>query len=349
MSFVRCLDDVLTISSEVEAEMTCVQRIAEYTNQIPHEEILCYGHTEISPSATRFLDPMNPCRGTLQMDNVCLRYREGLPLALRSVTLSIGAGEKIGVVGRTGSGKSTLMLALLRVVNCCDGIITVNGVQSTSIPLGVLRSGFAMIPQDPVLFEGTVRSNLDPFGEYKEEDLRRALHDVGITESTHATHERGSELPSDPLSQRHGDEVTSAELSLQVEEGGRNFSTGQRQLLCLARALLKSHCPFVLIDEATANVDHNLDARLQKAIRRAFKSRTVITIAHRLNTVMHCDRVLVMDNGSVAEFDSPHNLATNEDSQFRQMIAANGADQEQRLLRSIEERLEGREETFELQ
>ena len=362
MSFVHCLDDLLMIGAEVEAEMNCVQRITEYTNGIPHEAVLCYA-PKVQASqqeVARYQDTSNPHKGVIVMQNVCMRYRDGLPLVLNHLSLRIGAGEKIGVVGRTGSGKSTLMLALLRVVDCCDGIITVSGVRSTSIPLGVLRSGFAMIPQDPVLFEGTVRSNLDPFGEYKEEDLRRALHDVGIVRSLHATALKvaqksnsftvvgGIQQPSPPptpplLSQGHGDEVTSADLSLQVEEGGKNFSTGQRQLLCLARALLKSHCPFVLIDEATANVDNKLDARLQKAIRRAFKSRTVITIAHRLNTVMHCDRVLVMDSGSVAEFDSPHNLATNEKSQFRQMIASHGPEQE-RFLLQLAEKYHGQEQ-----
>ncbi|CAI0389109.1 unnamed protein product [Linum tenue] len=205
-----------------------------------------------------------------------VRYRPNTPLVLKGITLTILGGEKVGIVGRTGSGKSTLIQAFFRLVEPSDGTITIDGIDITKLGLHDLRSRLGIIPQEPVLFEGTVRSNLDPIGLYSDEEIWQSLYRCQLKDVVTAKPEK---------------------LDALVANGGDNWSVGQRQLLCLGRLLLKHHCKVIFMDEATASVDSQTDAVIQRIIREDFTACTIISIAHRIPTVMDCNRVLVMDDG----------------------------------------------------
>lgn len=213
------------------------------------------------------------------------------------MNFTISPGEKIGIVGRTGSGKSSLFLVLFRMMELNSGQILIDGTSTRELNLEDLRSRLAIIPQDPFLFSGSVRENLDPLSRHMDSDLMDVLSQCHLQD----------------LVERIGG------LDADVGEKGKNFSLGQRQLLCLARALL-THAKILCIDEATASVDHQTDQLLQQTIRKRFKERTVLTIAHRLNTIMDSDRVLVMHAGRVAEMDSPKTLSDKRDSHFYRLI-----------------------------
>lgn len=216
---------------------------------------------------------------------------------LKGISINVQPREKIGVVGRTGAGKSSLLLALFRFVEPAGGSISIDGVDITSIGTARLRQALTIIPQDPVLFTGNVRRNLDPFQEHDDEKLWQALERVYLR---------------DVVQQKGG-------LEAPVAEGGENFSVGQRQLFCMARALLRS-APVLVADEATANVDAETDTLIQKTIREAFSDKTMFTIAHRINTVIDSDKILVLDKGEVAEFDTPKALLANPKSVFYSMV-----------------------------
>jgi len=265
--------------AQVEAEMNSVERVLYYSNNVEAE---APSNTKLDPKPSEW-----PSKGDIQIQRASMRYRDG-PLVLKDVSVSIKGGEKIGVVGRTGSGKSSLMNALFRIteVEPDGGKIIIDGVDISNIGLNPLRLSLSIIPQDPVMFSNTVRYNLDPFEEKTEYELWEALKKVQLAEAI---------------------AVMPGGLDEQVAEGGENFSQGQRQLLCIARSLLRK--PKILVmDEATASIDNTTDAAIQQMIRENFASATVMTIAHRLNTIMDSDRVLVLDDGHVAEFDSPSAL-----------------------------------------
>merc|ERR1711871_220590 len=232
--------------------------------------------------------------GALEFQNVCMRYRQNLPLVLRNVSLKINGGEKVGVCGRTGAGKSTLLSALLRLVEIESGSILIDGINIAFLGLNRLRSVVAVIPQDPVLFSGTIRSNLDPFGKFTDESIWDAINRTQL-----------------------GKFVNSLEDI--VAENGQNYSVGQRQLLTIARAFL-SKARIIVMDEATASVDVETDIAIQKMIREEFFAATSITIAHRLNTIMDSDKVLMLDAGKVAEFDTPANLLAQPQSLFSGLV-----------------------------
>ena len=227
-----------------------------------------------------------------------MRYRPDLEPVLRQLSLHLRPAEKVGIVGRTGAGKSSLMLALMRIVEIDGGKITIDGIDVQTLSLQVLRAAIAIIPQEPRLFAGTIRSNLDPFREYSDEAiwsaLERASMKMVIVESP-------------------------AGLETMVEEHGNNFSVGQRQLLCIARALLRKS-RVILMDEATASIDLETDLQIQKTIRTQFADCTVITVAHRIHTIIDSDRVVVMDMGEVKEFDTPDALLKNPQSLFSQLV-----------------------------
>nr|CCC91998.1 unnamed protein product [Trypanosoma congolense IL3000] len=227
----------------------------------------------------------------------------------------INPGQKVGIVGRTGSGKSTLLLTFMRMVDICGGEIIVSGRPIHSYGLRELRQLFSMIPQDPVLFDGTIISNIDPFNLSTTEEVWHALEQVGMREHV---------------------EVGIAGLETRVQEGGTNYSVGQRQLLCLARALLRRDSDFILMDEATANIDHTLDQQIQNTVRTAFAKHTVITIAHRLHTVAQYDTIIVMDHGVVAEHGAPRDLVANPSSKFRELLNSLGGSEIGTFMRSME-------------
>ena len=227
-----------------------------------------------------------------------MRYREGLDLVINDISCDIKGGEKIGIVGRTGAGKSSLTTALFRLVEPASGRICIDVSDIVHIGLHDLRKNLTIIPQEPVLFAGTLRMNLDPFEVHSDESIWLVLK----------------------LSHLH-DFVSSLEdgISHKISEGGDNLSVGQRQLLCLARALLKK-TKILVLDEATAAVDLETDDLIQSTIKQEFKDSTVLTIAHRLNTIIDHDRILVLEDGKIAEFDSVSELLKNEGGIFYYMV-----------------------------
>jgi len=285
----------------IEADMNSVERVLYYTENVEPEapDII----PEKDPKAGTW-----PSKGVIEFNDSSMRYRDG-PLVLKNINLKIEGGEKIGVVGRTGSGKSSMMNLLFRITELekNGGSIFIDDINTSEIGTEVLRLNLSIIPQDPVMFSNTVRYNIDPFGTATESDLWEVLRKVQLDEVISA-------LPDG--------------LDDQVAEGGENFSQGQRQLLCIARSLLRK--PKVLImDEATASIDNNTDAKIQKMIRENFKDATVLTIAHRLNTILDSDRVLVLDDGNVVEFDTPNNLLSKSDGLFKGMVDKSRAAKDQ--------------------
>lgn len=274
-------------SAKLQTDMVSMERIINYT-ELPQEP---YNEGAIPPSNW-------PSKGHLHFQNVSFYYDEGLPAALKNVSAEIFPKEKIGIVGRTGSGKSSLLKALFRLSEP-DGNIIIDDYDTKLVALKVLRKRIAIIPQDPVLFIGTVAKNLDPFGEYSSEEIWKVLEQVELKNVV-------SELPLG--------------LETNIQEGGANFSVGQRQLICLARALLRQS-RILVIDEATANVDPLTDDLIQRKIKECFHESTVLTIAHRLHTVMNSDRVMVFENGELIEFDHPHTLLCQPNSTFTILAA----------------------------
>eukprot|EP00474_Spongospora_subterranea_P001656 CRZ02114.1 hypothetical protein [Spongospora subterranea] len=272
--------------------MTAVERVMEYTN-VPVE----------SPSNTTFCpDDRWPESGEIVFNNVHARYRPELPLVLNGVDFSIRPMEKVGICGRTGSGKSSLLLCLLRIIEVdpCGGKIFVDNVPIDQVGRHALRSRISVIPQDAVLFSGNIRENLDPFNERVDSDVLHALEQVSLRS------ERSNVALDDPVSER-----------------GYNFSHGQRQLICIARALLRNS-KIIICDEATAGIDSETDKLIQIAIKSLFKTRTVLTVAHRLETIADSDRILVIKEGRVQEFDTPINLINNTGGYLYNMIAGGG-------------------------
>jgi ABC-type multidrug transport system fused ATPase/permease subunit len=226
------------------------------------------------------------------VSDVSMRYRADFDPVLKGLTVTINQGDRIGIVGRTGSGKSSIFRAVLRLTEIESGKIFIDGVDISAVGLDAIRSGISIIPQDPVLFSGTIRANLDPFSKLSDTDLWSALKKANL-------HQTISGLPGG--------------LLYQVSEGGENFSAGQRQLLCMARALLR-RCKILLLDEATSSVDYETDALIQKTIKQEFKSCTILTVAHRMSNVLDSDKIIVMDGGRIVEYDTPRNQLQNPSS-----------------------------------
>lgn len=302
MSVTQSLNWSVRMASDMEANMVAVERVQEYTQLESEGERL----TTVDKS----LPDGWPLYGKVQMKGVKLRYRQGLPLVLRGLDIDIPAGSKVGVVGRTGAGKSTLMVALLRIVELAEGSIYIDDQDTKDVGLAKLRSNIAVIPQDPVLYSGTVRSNLDPFGDYAEEKLYEVLLRVGLYRSATSSSQSLSSIGESRVSS----------LADEVTEGGSNFSVGQRQLLVIARALLNGS-KLVIMDEATAAVDAKTDAAIQKVMREEFSAATVLTVAHRINTIMDSNYILVMSDGRASEFDTPKNLL-EQGGLFRDLVQA---------------------------
>ncbi|KAL3108525.1 hypothetical protein niasHT_015447 [Heterodera trifolii] len=276
--------------SELETNIVSIERLKEYS--------------EVETEAPWRINGKRPPRGWPQkgqivFDHYSTRYRPGLELVLWNVITTVRPSEKVGIVGRTGAGKSSLTLALFRLVEPATGSIVIDGVNINEIGLHDLRSNLTIIPQEPVLFSGTFRFNLDPFNTHSDDQLWQVLEHSHLRDFV-------AQLPGG--------------LDYQISEGGENISIGQRQLLCLARALLR-FSRILVLDEATAAVDLTTDALIQETIRREFRHCTVITIAHRIATILDYDRVAVLHNGQIQEFDSPDNLLADQNSMFSSMVA----------------------------
>ncbi|WFD22874.1 hypothetical protein MEQU1_001551 [Malassezia equina] len=292
LSTTQTLNWAVRSASEVEQNIVSVERVLSYAG-LPQER--AYTIEATAPAAEW------PARGEVEFRDYSTRYREGLDLVLRHISFSTRPGERIGVCGRTGAGKSSLTLALFRILEAESGSIWIDGVDISTLGLHELRQAMAIIPQDPQLWHGTLRQNLDPLVHYSDTELYRALEQARLAHLVD-DHEEG--------------------LGRSVAEGGANFSAGQRQLICIARALVRQSRILVL-DEATSSIDLETDALIQQIVRQEF-SGTSITIAHRLATIMDSDRVLVLSQGEVAEFDTPANLLDQPSSLFYSLAKESG-------------------------
>ncbi|KAJ2788086.1 Canalicular multispecific organic anion transporter 1 [Coemansia interrupta] len=292
-----------------------LSRLYIYIEALPHEESSPW-HDD--PSQSKWLTD-----GAITFSNYSMRYRPELDIVLKDLCFSIKKSEKVGIVGRTGAGKSSITYALMRMVEADCGSIVIDGVDISGVSLYDLRSQIAIIPQDPVLFEGTIRDNLDPEQKFSDEEVWAALESVHMDDLLSTPSGVYVDNPKDKYSTT-GPWIEGVGLEKWVLSGGINFSVGQRQLISLCRALLWQR-KIVILDEATANVDSNTDRIMQAVIRNKFSDCTVLTIAHRLNTIMDSDRILVMDKGQIAEFDSPKNLLENKSSHFSQLVESMNA------------------------
>ncbi|KAG4066137.1 hypothetical protein HA402_010339 [Bradysia odoriphaga] len=282
------LHTIVNMNSMVEMSVVSVERIKQYS--------------DVEPEApwdipSQVLPKDWPEVGKVQFQNYDLRYRKGLNLILRDITFTINSGERVGIVGRTGAGKSTLTLALFRIVEAAGGKIFIDGQDISKLGLHSLRSKLTIIPQDPVLFSGSLRLNLDPTGSKTDTEVWKALELANLQ-----TFVQG----------------LVAGLNHEITEGGENLSVGQRQLVCLARALLRK-TKLLILDEATAAVDLETDELVQKTIKSEFKNCTILTIAHRLNTILDSDKVIVLDKGRVIEFDTPKHLLADSTTTFHSL------------------------------
>eukprot|EP00043_Microstomoeca_roanoka_P013524 m.132473 g.132473 ORF g.132473 m.132473 type:complete len:1343 (+) comp15778_c0_seq5:123-4151(+) len=307
-------------SANVETQMTSVERIIEYTKMQP-EEPVADGQSEHSTHGSRHSTasttsstPLHlpedwPNAGCIIFQNVSMRYAPELPPALKDLSCVIPAGSKVGIVGRTGAGKSSILATLFRLSEV-KGCVSIDGIDVTHLRLDQLRPKISVIPQDPALFSGTVRYNLDPFEQYSDTELWAALETVQLKEK---------------VQQMDGG------LDGVVQEQGSNFSVGQKQLICLARALLRRN-KILVIDEATAHVDDVTDRLIQETLRREFRNCTVLTIAHRLHTIMDSDMIAVMDAGRLVEYDKPYVLLQDAESYLSKLISYVEADAHRALL-----------------
>lgn len=284
LSVVQLIQFTVRQLAEMENAMNATERIHYYGNQLEEEAPL---HLAEIPSRW-------PPHGEIVFHEVQMRYRDGLPLVLQGLNMRIAGGERIGIVGRTGAGKSSIMSALFRLVELSGGSIRIDGVDIATVGLKDLRTRLAIIPQDPTLFRGTVRSNLDPFHEHTDLELWSAL--------------RQSDL-ADGDADGHADTTAHHRIHLDsvVEEEGLNFSLGQRQLMALARALVRGS-QIIVCDEATSSIDMETDQKIQKTMATGFRGKTLLCIAHRLKTIINYDRICVMDQGRIAELDAPLRL-----------------------------------------
>ena len=291
-----------------------IRQLAQVENNMNSTERVHYYGTHLEEEAPLHLTPIEPSwpqAGKIEFVDAKMCYRPGLPLVLKGLSMTIHGGERIGIAGRTGAGKSSIMTSLFRLTELSGGCIKIDGVDIAKLGLHDLRSRLAIIPQEPVLFAGTIRSNLDPFDEHSDLELWRALRQA------HLIGDEGSESPSSEESvefvtteepkQQATNKRPALSLETRVDEEGLNFSLGQRQLMGLARALVRDS-RIIIADEATSSVDFETDAKIQRTMATGFERKTVLCIAHRLKTILHYDRICLMDEGRIAEMDTPLRL-----------------------------------------
>lgn len=291
LNITQVLSFLVRMTAEVETNIVAIERLEEYS-ELPQE----------AEWKLKEVDPKWPQQGKVIFEDFKLRYRDGLDLVLKGINFTVNECEKVGIVGRTGAGKSSLTLALFRIIEAAEGKIIIDGQDIAELGLHTLRSRLTIITQDPVLFSGTLRMNIDPFNAYSDDDIWRILEHSHLKAFVKGL---------------------GAGLLHEVSEGGENLSVGQRQLICLARALLRK-TKVLILDEATAAVDLETDDLIQKTIRTEFKDCTILTIAHRLNTIMDSDKVIVLDKGLLVEFDSPEALLSDTNTIFYGMAKKSG-------------------------
>ncbi|XP_028090849.1 ABC transporter C family member 2-like isoform X7 [Camellia sinensis] len=294
LNITNLLSNVLRQASRAENSLNAVERVGTYIDLPSEAPAIIESHRP---------PPGWPSLGSIKFEDVVLRYRPELPPVLHGLSFTISPSEKVGIVGRTGAGKSSMVNALFRIVELERGKILIDDCDVAKFGLTDLRKVLSIIPQSPVLFSGTIRFNLDPFSEHNDADLWEALERAHLKDVIRRN---------------------AFGLDAEVSEAGENFSVGQRQLLSLGRALLR-RSKILVLDEATAAVDVKTDSLIQRTIREEFRSRTMLIIAHRLNTIIDSDRILVLDAGQVMEYDAPEKLLLNEASGFSKMIQSTGA------------------------
>ena len=275
-----------------ENNMICMERCKKYT------EIKGEKPSIIKSKDSQLEKEKWPQNGKIQFENYSVRYRPNTEIVLKNLNFTVNPGEKVGIVGRTGSGKSTICLCLFRILEPYKGTIYIDEQDITKIGLDILRKNLTIIPQDPCLMEGTLKYNIDPFSTIDNEEILTVLKKIGFeyTES---------------------DDII---LDRKIEQNGTNLSVGEKQLICICRAILRK-TKIIVMDEATANIDMTTEEKIQKALEYALENSTVITVAHRIKTIINYDKILVLNNGEIAEYDSPTNLIKNEKSLFYQLYS----------------------------
>ena len=275
-----------------ENNMICMERCKKYT------EIKGEKPSVIKPKDDQLEKQNWPQEGAIKFENYSVRYRPNTEIVLKNLNFSVNSKEKVGIVGRTGSGKSTICLCLFRILEPYEGTIYIDGEDITKMGLDILRKNLTIIPQDPCLMEGTLKYNIDPFNKVDNEEIISVLKKIGFeyTES---------------------DDII---LDRKIEQNGTNLSVGEKQLICICRAILRK-TKIIVMDEATANIDMTTEEKIQKALEYALDNSTVITVAHRIKTIINYDKILVLNNGEIVEFDTPDNLIKNEKSLFYQLYS----------------------------
>ncbi|KAG0002925.1 hypothetical protein BGZ80_005872, partial [Entomortierella chlamydospora] len=285
------MTEILSCSVSLETTIVSVERVREYSQLTPEAR-------DVIPDSKA--NEAWPQRGQITFNQYSTRYREGLDLVLKGINVTINGGERVGIVGRTGAGKSSVTMALFRIIEAAEGSIVIDGLDISTLGLHDLRSHLTIIPQDPFLFGESIRVNLDPFNKHTDAEIWAALESASLKSYVQT-------LPEG---------ITTA-----IDNGGENMSLGQRQLMSLARAMLSQNTRVLCLDEATAAIDVETDNAIQRALRREFAGCTVLTIAHRINTIMDNDRILALEQGQVVEYDTPQNLLQNKDSIFYSLAA----------------------------
>ena len=286
------LGNIFNRCANLENDMVSLERCCKYMTIVQEKP------SHIPAKDDQLIQEKWPQNGEIEFRNYSVRYRPGTEIVLKKINFHIQPGEKVGVCGRTGSGKSTICLCLFRILEATEGSIFIDNVDIATIGLDLLRSNLTIIPQDPCLLEGTLKYNIDPFNKTKNEDIVQTLKDIGFEYTE----------PDDKI------------MDKMIEQGGSNLSVGQKQLVCIARAILRK-TKIVVMDEATANIDMNTEQIIQKALKLVLENSTVITVAHRIKTIINYDKILVLDNGKVKEFDSPSNLLKDENSLFHELYS----------------------------
>ena len=285
---------------ETSSNMSSAQRLLEFADLLPEGELEIDKEFKIT-------------KGFIEFQNVYMRYRPNFGLALSGLTCQIEAGHKIGIIGRTGAGKSSILQVLFRLINPESGTVYIDGQDFMQIGLHQLRGQMSVIPQSSVLFAASIRDNLDPFNHHTDEELIDVLNEVKLK-----------------------DFVLDYDMGLytEIKGDGINFSAGQKQLLCLARAILRNN-KIVMMDEATANVDNETDRVIQETVKRKFIGCSLLIIAHRLRTIINSDKIIVIDKGICKEYATPLELYNKDDSIFRSMIFHTGPEESQYLITEI--------------
>jgi ABC-type multidrug transport system fused ATPase/permease subunit len=305
LNFASVAETTISKYTAMELDMNSMERVLEYIQ------------LETESTAGDEAEPSWPSQGNIVFRDLEVAYGKDLPPVLKGLNFEVPSRHRIGIVGRTGSGKSSLTLALFRFLQVSKGCIEIDGVDLSSLKLHDVRSRLAIIPQDPVLFSGTLRSNLDPHGEHSDVSLLEVLERVSPTQT----------------SSREGSQSRQSvfkNLQSTISRGGSNLSQGEKQLICLARAIL-TRPKILVLDEATSAVDMETDALIQRSIREEFRDSTVLVVAHRLSTVADFDKILVLSDGNIVEYDEPRALAQKKGS-FWEMVKESGEDEALRHL-----------------